>query len=402
MGMLLVSDATPTDVQSMSADKIHADHRIPRDLKPVLEKLLALKKSKLTVVNEMNVFTETAELLKALNKYAENKTNWAVKPLVKVTTELITTAIHADNYIEKNPTVLASKNIGDFEHERCLAKAARMIHSSFKLCLNDRNEDQTNSRRQYTYFFVGQELKIYYKLQNRDLAKNMDKVLVNLSRSLPDLMSIEKSHAVTYLYYSGIIFCGEADFVTAYKKFKLAFQLCQKKDRVHVEAILMYLVPLKFVITRKYPNLRYLSVYKSVYAIYKDIIQSLLTGDLKRFDREFDSLELFFLKKNLYLTIENIRQFVLLKLIKKVYHFNDNSPHLAIKSITRGVEFSKYHTNNRAIAGRNLTNFSTDEAECLVANLIFQGPIKGYLSHSNGVLVLSKKEPFPQQVNEDP
>lgn len=36
-----------------------------------------------------------------------------------------------------------------------------------------------------------------------------------------------------------------------------------------------------------------------------------------------------------------------------------------------------------------------DEVECILANLIYRGYIRGYLSHSKRVLVLSKKEPFP-------
>ena len=36
-----------------------------------------------------------------------------------------------------------------------------------------------------------------------------------------------------------------------------------------------------------------------------------------------------------------------------------------------------------------------DEVECLVANLIFRGYVKGYLSHKLHVAVLSKKDAFP-------
>lgn len=401
MATLLSGISTQKSLQTVTAEQIEPDYNIPRELKPLMERLLLLYKCQSTGYNAMSVFTETSEMLKLLNRFAETKNQWAVRPLISMTKELIKAAAEADKFIEKNPNTFARKNIGDLEHEHCLTRAARVIHNSFKLCLNDRNEDPSVSRRQYTHFFVGQELKIYFKLQNRDLAKNMEKVLNNNSKNLPDLLSVEKSHAITYLYYSGIIFCGDGDFITAYNKFKLAFQLCEKNDNKHVEAILIYLVPLKFVITRKYPSLRYLSTYKSVYAIYKDIIQSLLRGDLKRFDYEFDSLEMFFLKKNLYLCIESMRQFVLLKLIRRIHQYTGAASHFQIRAITRGIEFVKYHTNNKEIASRNVTNFSSDEAECLVANLIFQGHIKGYISHSNGVVVLSKKDPFPKQVRDD-
>ena len=36
-----------------------------------------------------------------------------------------------------------------------------------------------------------------------------------------------------------------------------------------------------------------------------------------------------------------------------------------------------------------------DEIECILANLIYQGLIRGYLSHAKRILVLSKRDPFP-------
>jgi nuclear mRNA export protein PCID2/THP1 len=36
-----------------------------------------------------------------------------------------------------------------------------------------------------------------------------------------------------------------------------------------------------------------------------------------------------------------------------------------------------------------------DEVECILANLIYRGYIRGYLSHTKRVLVLSKRDPFP-------
>jgi hypothetical protein len=36
-----------------------------------------------------------------------------------------------------------------------------------------------------------------------------------------------------------------------------------------------------------------------------------------------------------------------------------------------------------------------DEIECIVANLIFKGYMKGYMSHQKKILVVSKAQPFP-------
>jgi hypothetical protein len=40
-------------------------------------------------------------------------------------------------------------------------------------------------------------------------------------------------------------------------------------------------------------------------------------------------------------------------------------------------------------------NLDMDEIECIVANLIFQGKVKGYLSHERRTLIVSKADPFP-------
>lgn len=40
-----------------------------------------------------------------------------------------------------------------------------------------------------------------------------------------------------------------------------------------------------------------------------------------------------------------------------------------------------------------------DEVECVLATLIFDGLVKGYLSHQMSCLVLSAKDPFPKKEN---
>lgn len=40
-----------------------------------------------------------------------------------------------------------------------------------------------------------------------------------------------------------------------------------------------------------------------------------------------------------------------------------------------------------------------DELECILANLIYMGLIKGYISHENRLLVLAKQDPFPLKVD---
>lgn len=40
-------------------------------------------------------------------------------------------------------------------------------------------------------------------------------------------------------------------------------------------------------------------------------------------------------------------------------------------------------------------NMTIEEVECIIANLIFKGFIKGYISHEKSILVLSNSDAFP-------
>lgn len=41
-------------------------------------------------------------------------------------------------------------------------------------------------------------------------------------------------------------------------------------------------------------------------------------------------------------------------------------------------------------------NFEDAEVECLLANMIYKGFIKGYISREKATVVLSAKDPFPK------
>jgi hypothetical protein len=49
----------------------------------------------------------------------------------------------------------------------------------------------------------------------------------------------------------------------------------------------------------------------------------------------------------------------------------------------------------RALRWCGVDDVDLDEVECVVANLIFRKFVKGYISHKNRVVVLSKADPFP-------
>lgn len=48
-----------------------------------------------------------------------------------------------------------------------------------------------------------------------------------------------------------------------------------------------------------------------------------------------------------------------------------------------------------ALKMMNVEDIDQDETQCIIANLIYEGKIKGYISHQHQKLVVSKQQPFP-------
>lgn len=53
-------------------------------------------------------------------------------------------------------------------------------------------------------------------------------------------------------------------------------------------------------------------------------------------------------------------------------------------------------TLEAALRWSGYEGISTDETHCIVANLIYSGQIRGYISHQHQVLVVAKVNAFPK------
>jgi hypothetical protein len=105
-------------------------------------------------------------------------------------------------------------------------------------------------------------------------------------------------------------------------------------------------------------------------------------GDVGSLDTALRAGEAFFVARGVLLILERLRSLALRNLVRRV------------------AAITETHLVTLADLGSALTVSGVvveiDEIECLVANLIVDGFIKGYLSHKKHTLVLSKVKPFPQ------
>lgn len=335
---------------------------------------MELKSRQLTGTKQQ-VFEVSEQQLKLLNRIAEQETNWIVYPLFIV----------AEQFYQISKTINSISEL-----ERC----GRTIHRSFNLCLNDRNPTLPKNRRIGCYMFANLEFQLYHKLKNRDMMKNLVKVLQSRRQEIPTLRQslarYHKSHMVKYNYYMGEYYgCYEGDFSRGHEYLSDALMDCSRDPRLTKkrQRIVILLVPMA-VLMKKRPV--------KVPEIYHNMLNALKTGNLSQYDAQVHKNEIFYLENGLYVAMSLIRELVLLRLIKQCYRYYGSRNILPLSIIAIGYTKSTQRGKQRA---KKLTPQAErellDSLECQLANLIAKDHIKGYLSHSNRCIVLSKKNPFP-------
>jgi len=105
------------------------------------------------------------------------------------------------------------------------------------------------------------------------------------------------------------------------------------------------------------------------------------SGNLQLYDTQVKRYSSHFLRKRVFLALERARQCCIRRLFQQ-----------AVTEYTgTRIPLEVFEAALR-VGGSALDR---EETECIVANMIYRGWIKGYISHERGMVVLSAKEGFP-------
>jgi hypothetical protein len=89
-------------------------------------------------------------------------------------------------------------------------------------------------------------------------------------------------------------------------------------------------------------------------------------------------------KLGVYLVLEQVKTIAYRNLFKRLYLLA-NTTRLNLASVLAVL-------TGDTVGEKDM---DLDELECVLANLIYQGKVKGYISHQKHFLILSKSDPFP-------
>lgn len=191
----------------------------------------------------------------------------------------------------------------------------------------------------------------------------------------------------------GVIHFLEENYAEAEEHLTWAWRMCHRGATKNRELILTYLIPCHLVTTHTLPSKKLLAQFPRLEVLFRPLSNCIRKGDLAGFDQAMAAGEEEFVKRRIYLPLERGRDITLRNLFRKVYlaggfeEPKDGQP---------PVRRTRVHVNEFAAALRVGTPASgrsrvdIDEVECLLANLIYKGLMKGYIARERGIIVLSK------------
>lgn len=334
---------------------------------------------------------ETAQLLQARNMklayetlvnalgpfqraFREDEDAWLVKPMHRMVKNLRSVAEACD----------AVPN-GMQEKTNNMADAGAQMMKCFAVSIQAQHN---RSKKLAALFIVNELFKVYFKLNTLHLCKNLVRAV--MAPTFAKLEEFPMAQRVTYMYYVGRLSVFEEKYKDAEQQLEFALAHCDKGAVKNKRRILQYLVPVKLG-RGHVPSTDLLQKYQ-LYE-YTDLVGSFKCGSIQAFNQTLLQHQRKFIASGTYLLLEKMKLVVYRTLFKKVHQVHTKMVLEDAEGRGKSTQISMEML--KASLDWQRVSMDLEEIECLVANLIYQGYIKGYLSHQKRTLVVSKQDPFP-------
>ena len=118
---------------------------------------------------------------------------------------------------------------------------------------------------------------------------------------------------------------------------------------------------------------------------FEELVGSVKQGNILKFNKDMMKYEDFFIESGVYLFLEKLKMTTYRNLFKTLARLL-NTAQIPIEACVDVLRF----------LGED--DMDNDVCQCILSNLIYEGKIKGYISHKHNKLVISKdfKVAFPR------
>ncbi|KAH3760237.1 PCI domain protein [Pelomyxa schiedti] len=275
-----------------------------------------------------------------------------------------------------------------------LSDAARIISHCLQTCQIDRKTDAASSKTAALLPLSNHLFKIYFRLGLTALRNRLGKTLDKYTNGVP---SLHKSDDVCFQFYRGRSALLDGEYPIAEKLLFTAFTNCHESSKKNRRMSLFYLVPV-MMLHGKMPPRGLLETHGL--DCYTDIVQAVRTGDLCLMLQAFQDYGDLFVRKGVFLVLEQLQCMVMRTLFRKCWVLSGRESKMFLRVFEAALRYSTTHRPvvkpaDAVSVWDSCTEVDKDHLECHIANLIYNKLIKGYMSHQHAVLVLSREDPFP-------
>lgn len=272
-----------------------------------------------------------------------------------------------------------------------LERASAVIRDAFKVTVSDHQEEEPlTGRTTQCYALSVCLLTLYSRMRAYALAEGILRAINQYSKVIPPLCQSDVDTQIKFLFYQGQINFFHQKFEVATACFENALAACGFKiSPQKLKHISAFLIPAKYISTGCKPNTVYYQAVPQLASVYKPLIDACKAGNLPKFQHCLN-LNAELLKKNQVLLafhamIPNLR----LNLFRRTWLLTGMDSKIPLKLLGRMLTIVDFPI---------ISGTDTENAEFYLAQHIYSGDIKGYIHHNLGLVILSKKMPFPKLV----
>ncbi|VDN07261.1 unnamed protein product [Thelazia callipaeda] len=317
--------------------------------------------------NAFNTHVQAVQLFNKEILQKEKDQNWFLPVLYILCTDLRLLARSADN---------KPSRLRDPEKSSYYEQSATYIMECYRTCVADVRAEIYSSKKIAMLNLTNQLFRIYFRINKLNLLKPLIRAIDN---SGPLYQKFSMADKVTYKYYLGRKAMFDSDLSLSERSLSYAFRHCPSYCERNKRLILIYLVPVKMFLGHM-PSSDLLKRYQLQQFVA--VVDSVKDGNLKKLDETLMENERFFVECGIFLMLEKLKIIAFRNLFKKITRIY-------------GSNQIPYDAFMCAVRWLGIEDMFEDELECILANLIVERKIKGYLSHVHKKLVISKQNPFP-------
>ncbi|TKR80180.1 hypothetical protein L596_014296 [Steinernema carpocapsae] len=255
-------------------------------------------------------------------------------------------------------------------------QCSNYIMECYRTCVSESRNQTRSSKKVAILNMTNQLFRIYFRINKLNLLKPLIRAIEN-SGPIYDFFSM--ADKVTYKYFLGRKAMFDLDLNLAEQSLNFAFRNCPDEMEKNKRLILLYLVPTKMFLGHM-PKMELLEKY-DLHA-FADVVVSVKNGDLRGLADALENHRSFFISCGIFLMLERLKVITYRTLFKRIATIL-NSSKIPISAFLCAVHYL------------GETDMDEAEAACIIANLIAQKKVKGYISHQHKVVVISKQDPFP-------